>query len=295
MHHARIFLFAANAAAARALARDYDVGIFPDFVGSATVVMPDSWDEAYAELATAKGYHLPPIVYSWGTPLEATPWPTCSLGEVPESTVAALVRLPRRTEPAIPVGGAPPRVGSGQGGMGIASTLPPPPTFPSDGGDGVSRPRASTTIGPVIYAPERSSSMVVRATPYLAELQRLSAQRGLDWRLMAGVISVESGWNPNAESRVRARGLMQIMPIVAEEFSADHERMFEPYPNMDVGTRLWERLYRRFPNASFEELCGRYRTGSRGFERRGLNDGDRRYAARAERYARQFAAVRTLG
>lgn len=67
------------------------------------------------------------------------------------------------------------------------------------------------------------------------------ARVGLDPLLVMAVISVESRFNPIAESVVGAKGLMQIIPrFHADKFApfGGERAVFEPEANIRVGTRI---------------------------------------------------------
>ena len=77
---------------------------------------------------------------------------------------------------------------------------------------------------------------------------RTAAQVGLDPLLVLAVISVESRFNPIAESGMGARGLMQIIPKYHLDKLAAHggeEAVLDPESNILVGTKiLQEYVYR---------------------------------------------------
>jgi soluble lytic murein transglycosylase-like protein len=71
----------------------------------------------------------------------------------------------------------------------------------------------------------------------------------LDPYLILAVISVESGFNPVAESRVGAIGLMQIMPKVHAEKLKDFggvDRAADPWVNLQVGSAILREYLDRF-------------------------------------------------
>ena len=76
-------------------------------------------------------------------------------------------------------------------------------------------------------------------------------QLQLDPLLIIAVIAVESRFNPIAESRAGAKGLMQIIPKYhgdkLEEFGGE-EAVFEPAANIHVGARILKEYLRRTGN-----------------------------------------------
>ena len=61
--------------------------------------------------------------------------------------------------------------------------------------------------------------------------------------LMMSIIREESFFNPNAQSSVGARGLMQIMPATAKGFAGvDAEDLFKPELNIKIGTSYYSSL-----------------------------------------------------
>jgi membrane-bound lytic murein transglycosylase MltF len=71
--------------------------------------------------------------------------------------------------------------------------------------------------------------------PFLEPLQRLSAQYGFDWRLIAAQAYQESQLNPDARSRSGARGLMQLMPATAKDMGFDD--VSSPEDNLHAGIK----------------------------------------------------------
>ena len=76
---------------------------------------------------------------------------------------------------------------------------------------------------------------------YADEIRAYSAEYELEPSLVAGVIYTESGFDPEATSRVGARGLMQIMPDTGREIAEalnepfDEEKLFEPDVSIRYG------------------------------------------------------------
>jgi soluble lytic murein transglycosylase-like protein len=92
-----------------------------------------------------------------------------------------------------------------------------------------------------LVAAEAAEGMVVAA-------HQAAAQVGLDPLLVLAVISVESRFNPIAQSDMGAKGLMQIIPkyhrAKLSELGGD-DAVLHPESNIQVGTRiLQEYVYR---------------------------------------------------
>lgn len=89
----------------------------------------------------------------------------------------------------------------------------------------------------------------IAAKPDLNEpfdnLIRAAAQKhGVDEKLIAHVIAVESNYNPKAVSRKRAQGLMQLLPQTAAKYSVSNA--FDPAQNIDGGTRYLKDLLAKY-------------------------------------------------
>jgi membrane-bound lytic murein transglycosylase F len=77
-----------------------------------------------------------------------------------------------------------------------------------------------------------------------------------DWHWFKSQAIAESGLNEKAESRVGARGLMQIMPTTFEEISdkiPHYMELDEPRWNIAAGIYYDRSLYRKFKEATEQE------------------------------------------
>ena len=75
-------------------------------------------------------------------------------------------------------------------------------------------------------------------------MRRAAAESGHDWRLLSAIAFHESRFNPDAETKVVAFGLMQIMPRVAEQFNVPQEEAFDPETNIRLASKLLNKIDR---------------------------------------------------
>jgi soluble lytic murein transglycosylase-like protein len=83
----------------------------------------------------------------------------------------------------------------------------------------------------------------------VAAAQAAADEVGLDPLLLLAVISVESRFNPIAESGMGAKGLMQIIPkyhhAKLDLYGGGEEAVLDPESNIRVGTRILKEYVRR--------------------------------------------------
>jgi membrane-bound lytic murein transglycosylase MltF len=82
---------------------------------------------------------------------------------------------------------------------------------------------------------------------YSRMIAKHSAAAGLDWRLVAALISEESSFDPGAVSTAGARGLMQLMPWVPAEVGVAN--ISRPESNIQAGVLYLSRLSEQYPEA----------------------------------------------
>ena len=120
--------------------------------------------------------------------------------------------------------------------------------------------------------------------PALAEAENSARNAGLDPLLIVAMMAVESSFNPLAESRMGARGLMQVIPrwhmdkIGAD---ADEDAFFDPLINVQVGTQVLVEGLQRY--GSLQEAL-QYYNGAR-------KDPEARYTKKVMAIKAQLASV----
>ena len=95
-------------------------------------------------------------------------------------------------------------------------------------------------------------------------VDRVASKLGLDARLAHAVVQVESNYEPLAISPKGAMGLMQIMPVIAAEYSVKDP--FDPEKNLEAGMRHLQDLLRRF---DLRRALAAYNAGEGAVERYG--------------------------
>jgi membrane-bound lytic murein transglycosylase F len=86
---------------------------------------------------------------------------------------------------------------------------------------------------------ERRPALSGRLSDWDELIRDAAAEHGLDWILVASLMFEESRFDPQAESRAGAVGLMQILPRFAGGDSLD---LFDPATNIRVGVELLARI-----------------------------------------------------
>jgi soluble lytic murein transglycosylase-like protein len=101
---------------------------------------------------------------------------------------------------------------------------------------------------------------------YQGIVDAAARSHGVDTALVHAVISVESGYNPNALSRKGASGLMQLMPDTARRYGV--QNIFDPVENVHGGVRYLKDLLAMFHGDMKLALAG-YNAGENAVIRAG--------------------------
>jgi membrane-bound lytic murein transglycosylase F len=86
-----------------------------------------------------------------------------------------------------------------------------------------------------------------RISRYARLIAKQAESAGLDWRLVAALISEESSFQEGAVSAAGARGLMQLMPGAAAEVGVAN--ISRPESNIRAGVLYLSRLSDQYPEA----------------------------------------------
>ncbi len=111
-------------------------------------------------------------------------------------------------------------------------------------------PVAASTTAPKQSAKVRIHRIIVET----------ASRYEVDPAIIKAIIMAESSFNPRAESKRGARGLMQLMPRTAKYLGVQDS--FDPSHNVDGGVRYFKRLMNRFDH-NIELALAAYNAGSR--------------------------------
>jgi len=108
--------------------------------------------------------------------------------------------------------------------------------------------------GTIVFSytpPKKSAKSPARTNINLSSkfdelIERISAEEGIDSRLIKCIIKVESDFRPDAVSPAGAMGLMQLMKATADIYKVDDP--FNPEENIRAGVKHFKYLLRELKN-----------------------------------------------
>lgn len=106
-------------------------------------------------------------------------------------------------------------------------------------------PARATASRPLVQANTwNTNTTAIEDLPYADLLIPTARKHGVGPELAAAVVKAESGFNPRAQSRAGAKGLMQLMDGTARSLGISD--VFDPAQNLDGGIRFLSTLMRRY-------------------------------------------------
>ncbi len=103
-------------------------------------------------------------------------------------------------------------------------------------------------------------SYLTRGERFHPLIVRVSKAHNVDPALVKAIIMAESGYNPQAVSKVGARGLMQLMPGTADSLGV--QDIFDPEENVSGGVKYLKQLLNEF-GGEIKLALAAYNAGSR--------------------------------
>lgn len=73
-------------------------------------------------------------------------------------------------------------------------------------------------------------------------IRSVARKQGLDWRLLSAIAYHESRFKSHVVSSKGAKGIMQIMPVVASHFGVPHDKIADPRINVMLAARLLKNI-----------------------------------------------------
>lgn len=111
-------------------------------------------------------------------------------------------------------------------------------------GDLLTKP--ATEVSANIYSAQAntSSEKITTKEQIKGLISKVSKKHGVDEKLVNALVKQESGFNPNAKSRVGAMGLMQLMPATAKGLGVTNA--MDPEQNVEGGVKYLKSMLNKY-------------------------------------------------
>lgn len=105
-------------------------------------------------------------------------------------------------------------------------------------------PAPDAATAPAAHAASATRGNSAHRRQYASLVTAVAKEQNLDAALMHAIVTVESGYNPQARSRKGALGLMQLMPATAERYAV--RNIHDPGDNLRGGAKYLRDLLALF-------------------------------------------------
>lgn len=184
---------------------------------------------------------------------------TLRTGLVLSTVLLCSLRLTVRAEDraVTPISDAAPglQVSSAQGKLVVTNAASNPPLVPSN-------TLPSQPVAKPVHALDESMPPSIQSL-----VNSISKTHGVDPRLVAAVMKVESNYDRWARSKKGALGLMQLIPATGQRFGV--RDFFDPAQNIEGGVRYLKFLSEKFGTHNLDLTLAAYNAGENVVERLG--------------------------
>jgi len=106
----------------------------------------------------------------------------------------------------------------------------------------------------------------INKTKFLPHIRYAAIQNQLDYKLLQAIIDTESAFNPKAQSKTGAIGLMQLMPQTAKQLQVQNS--WNPIQNIQGGAKYFRQMLNTF-GQNIELSLAAYNAGPNAVKRAG--------------------------
>ncbi|HUI31023.1 MAG TPA: transglycosylase SLT domain-containing protein [Candidatus Acidoferrales bacterium] len=112
-----------------------------------------------------------------------------------------------------------------------------------------------STVVPESSIPKLDRKTYIFLSEYGKQLQKISYEYGVDWRLALAVLRAESGFDPEATSYKGASGFMQLMPVTGLQLASSHnvDDLSDPVDNILLGVIQLRDMLRNYSDCDGDD------------------------------------------